>query len=88
MVRVVGLDNHCFFAKSSRTKLDEPIQKQMVKFAEEATINAAHFAHDFSQLFAATADQRDRDIYRVSKLLGHALLQVTEDYLRGLGEVD
>ena len=29
-----------------------------------------------------------KDLYRVSKLLGHASIEVKETYLRGLGERD
>ncbi len=32
--------------------------------------------------------RKDREVYRVSKMLGHASIQVTETFLRGLGEVD
>lgn len=35
-----------------------------------------------------TEYRKDRDIYRVSKMLGHASIPVTERYLKGLGKMD
>jgi integrase len=66
----------------------DAIRKRTPKLAEAGTISAAYSAHDFRHLYAVTEYRKDLDIYRVSKLLGHASTQVTEDYLRGLGEVD
>jgi len=83
-----SLDVRRPFTESSETKLADAIRKRTSKLAEFGTINAAYSAHDFRHLYAVTEYRKDRDIYRVSKLLGHASIQVTETYLRGLGEVD
>ncbi len=72
-----SLDVRRPFAETSETKL-----------AEFETIKAAYWAHDFRHLYAVTEYRKDKDIYRLSKLLGHASIQVTETYLRGLGEVE
>jgi site-specific recombinase XerD len=87
-IRTAGLDNRRPFAKTSETKLADAIRKRTARLAEFGTIKSAYSAHDFRHLFAVTEYRKDRDIYRVSKLLGHASIQVTETYLRGLGEVE
>jgi len=38
--------------------------------------------------FAVTEYKKDFDIHRVSKLLNHASIQVTEHYLKSIGEID
>jgi site-specific recombinase XerD len=48
-------------------------------------IKAAYSCHDFRHFFAITEYQKDRDIYRVSKLLNHAGIQITQTYLKSLG---
>ena len=44
-------------------------------------------AHDFRHYFAATEYQKDHDIYRVSKLLNHASIAVTETYLKSINVI-
>lgn len=88
LLRAGSLDARRPFAETSETKLADAIRKRTAKLAATGAIGAAYSAHDFRHLFAVTEYRKDRDIYRVSKLLGHASIQVTETYLRGLGEVD
>jgi len=76
------------FAGTSETKLADAIRKKTAMLKVEGKLAAAYSAHDLRHLYAVTEYRKDRDIYRVSKLLGHASIQVTETYLRGLGEVD
>jgi integrase len=87
-IRAAGLDSRRPFAGTTETKLADAIRKRTAKLAEAGTISAAYSAHDFRHLYAVTEYRKDRDLYQVSKFLGHASIQVTEDYLRGLGEVD
>jgi site-specific recombinase XerD len=87
-IRAAGLDNRRPFTETSETKLADAIRKRTARLAEFGTIKTAYSAHDFRHLYAVTEYRKDRDIYRVSKLLGHASIQVTETYLRGLGEVE
>ncbi|HUW39419.1 MAG TPA: site-specific integrase [Rectinemataceae bacterium] len=88
VLRAGTIDARRPFAETTETKLADAIRKRTARLAEFGTIKAAYSAHDFRHLYAVTEYRRDRDIYRVSKLLGHASIQVTETYLRGLGEVD
>jgi integrase len=83
-----GLESRRSFADLSAFVLATRIIRATTKFAEAGTIAAAYSAHDFRHLYAVTEYRNDKDIYRVSRLLGHASIQVMETYLRGLGEVD
>ena len=83
-----GLDRRAPFAGRTETKIADAIRYATKKLSKEGKISAAFSAHDFRHLFAIREYRRDRDIYRVSRLLSHASIQVTETYLRGLGEID
>jgi integrase len=85
-IKAAGLDSRRPFEETSETKLADAIRKHTAKLSKNGDIAAAYSAHDFRHLYAVTEYRKDRDIYRVSKLLGHASIQVTEIYLRGLGE--
>jgi site-specific recombinase XerD len=87
-IKAAGLDARRPFAETTETKLADSIRRKTKKLAEAGKISAPFSAHDLRHLYAVTEYRKDRDIYRVSKLLGHASIQVTELYLRGLGEVD
>jgi site-specific recombinase XerD len=87
-IRGAGLEARKPFADLSAPVLTTRIIRATTKLAETGTIATAYSAHDFRHLYAVTEYRKDRDIYRVSKLLGHASIQVTELYLRGLGEAD
>ena len=45
---------------------------------------AAYSAHDFRHYFAVSEYLKDKDIYKLSKLLDHSNISVTEGYLKGL----
>ncbi|MGA2548247.1 MAG: site-specific integrase [Rectinemataceae bacterium] len=88
VIRGAGLDTRKPFATLSAPVLSTRIIRATTKLAKEGIIAAAYSAHDFRHLYAVTEYRKDRDLYRVSKLLSHASIQVTETYLHGLGEVD
>jgi site-specific recombinase XerD len=48
-------------------------------------IGAAYSCHDFRHLFAINEYKKNKDIFRLSKLLNHAGIQVTQIYLKSLG---
>jgi site-specific recombinase XerD len=87
-VAAAGLPSKQPFAGWTETKLAVGIRRKTRRLAAEGTLAAAYSAHDLRHLYTVTEYRKDHDIYRVSKLLGHASIQVTESYLRGLGEVD
>lgn len=86
-IKRAGLDSRQPFASTSETKLADAIRKRTARLAEEGKLVAAYSAHDFRHAFAVREYRKDYDIYRLSKLLGHASIQVTESYLKGLGEL-
>ncbi|MEI6388852.1 MAG: site-specific integrase, partial [Spirochaetota bacterium] len=85
-IRAAGLDLRGPFAETTEARIADAIRYASRKLAQKGTIGAPYSAHDFRHLFAVREYQKDRDLYRVSRLLGHASIQVTELYLRGLGE--
>jgi integrase len=66
------------FGGTTETKIADAIRKPTAKLAEAGAISAAYSAHDLRHLYAVIEYRKDRDIYRKSKLLGHASIQVTE----------
>jgi site-specific recombinase XerD len=87
-IKRAGLDSRQPFASTSETKLADAIRKRTAILAEDGKLAAAYSPHDLRHAFAVREYRKDRDIYRLSKLLGHASIQVTETYLKGLGELD
>jgi len=75
------------FAGITEEALARRIEYHIGKLHQAGKIKAAYSCHDFRHFFAITEYRKDKDIYRVKKLLDHASIQVTESYLRGLGEV-
>jgi len=68
--------------------LEKRIVRAIAKLHKSGKIQAVYSCHDLRHFFAVTEYQKDKDIHLVSKLLGHASILVTENYLRGLGEVE
>ncbi|MDR0441928.1 MAG: tyrosine-type recombinase/integrase [Treponema sp.] len=62
--------------------------RSIARLYKAGKINAAYSCHDLRHYYAITEYKVDRDIHRVSRLLGHASIQVTEHYLKGLGKLD
>ena len=60
------------------------IYRQTLRLHREGKINAAYSAHDFRHYFAVSEYEKDKDIYKLSKLLDHSGISVTENYLRSL----
>ena len=56
------------------------------KLDEAEKIRGEFSSHDFRHFYAVTEYRKDRDIKRVSKLLGHASIVVTEKYLESWGK--
>jgi integrase len=76
------------FAGILPNTLEKRMARAIEKLHQAGKVKAAYSAHDLRHFYAVTEYRRDKDIHRVSKLLGHASIQVTENYLRGLGEVE
>jgi site-specific recombinase XerD len=75
------------FSGITQDALARRIEYHIGKLHQAGKIKAAYSCHDFRHFFAITEYRKDKDIHRVKKLLNHASIQVTESYLRGIGEV-
>lgn len=87
-IRRAGLALSRPFVDLSETKIADGIRRKTRRLAAEGKLAAAYSAHDLRHLYTVREYGKDHDIYRVSKLLGHASIQVTESYLKDLGEID
>jgi integrase len=76
------------FAGILPNTLEKRIARAIEKLCKIGEVKAPYSAHDLRHFYAVTEYRKDKDIYRVSKLLGHASIQITENYLRGLGEAE
>lgn len=75
------------FAGWTETRLADQFRYQTEKLCKNGTIAAAYSVHDLRHLFAIQEYRKDRDLVRLRTLLSHASVQVTEVYLKGLGEL-
>jgi site-specific recombinase XerC len=83
-IKYSELNNKTPFEALTTNALKLRIYRQTMKLFNEGKIRAAYSAHDFRHYFAITEYQKDKDIYRVSKLLDHSNIAITETYLRSL----
>ena len=78
------LNNKMPFETLSTNALKLRIYRQTMKLYQKGKIQAAYSAHDFRHYFAITEYQKDKDIYKLSKLLDHTNISITETYLKSL----
>jgi site-specific recombinase XerD len=78
------LNNKTPFESLTTNALKLRIYRQTMKLQREGKINAAYSAHDFRHYFAVTEYEKDKDIYKLSKLLDHTNISITETYLKTL----
>jgi integrase len=87
-IKVAGLPLRGPFAGVVPNTLEKRIARAVARLHGEGKVQAAYSCHDFRHFYAVSEYRKDRDIHRVSKLLGHASILVTENYLKGLGEAE
>lgn len=87
-IAAAELDTRAPFAGWNAQRLADAFRYATKSLHARGEIRAAYSVHDLRHAYAVAEYRKDRDIYRVSRLLGHASIQVTETYLRGLGEID
>jgi len=83
-IKSSDLNNRTPFEKISTNALKLRIYRQTMKLHKEGKIMASYSAHDFRHYFAVNEYLKDKDIYKLSKLLDHSNISVTEGYLKGL----
>ena len=65
--------------------IERRINYQIGKLYKTQKIKVAYSCHDFRHFYAVSEYQKNKDLYRISKLLNHAGVHVTETYLKSLG---
>jgi integrase len=83
-IRTSELNNKTPFENISTNALKLRIYRSTKKLYEQGIIKGAYSAHDFRHYFAIAQYKQDKDIYKLSQLLDHTSIAVTENYLRGL----
>jgi site-specific recombinase XerD len=81
---VSKLNNRTSFETLTTNALKLRIYRQTLKLYNEGKIKAAYSAHDFRHYFAVSEYQKYKDIYKLSKLLDHTNISITENYLKSL----
>jgi len=82
--RVSGLSSQNPFEGYSTNALKLRIYRATSKLHKSGKIRSAYSAHDFRHFFAVSEYEKDRDIYKLSKLLDHSNIAITESYLKSL----
>ncbi|MBO4675291.1 MAG: phage integrase N-terminal SAM-like domain-containing protein [Elusimicrobiaceae bacterium] len=83
-IKALGVNTAEPFTRWTAGAIQQEARYYITKLFKAGKISAIYSVHDFRHFYATQEYNKDKDIYRVSKLLGHASIQVTENYLRGL----
>lgn len=72
------------FTTWTSNRVKQNVKNHCNKLYEQGFISFKYSAHDFRHFFALTEYEQHHDIYKLSKLLNHSGIAITENYLRGL----
>jgi site-specific recombinase XerD len=78
------LDKNTPFSSLTTNALKLRIYRATMKLQKQGKIKSAYSAHDFRHFYAISEYQKDKDIYKLSKLLDHSNIAITESYLKSL----
>jgi site-specific recombinase XerD len=91
-IKAAGLDIKKPFAwktkqgtENTANAIEGRINYFVGKLYKAGKITAAYSCHDFRHFYAANEYRENKDIFRLSKLLNHAGIQITQIYLKSLG---
>jgi integrase len=70
---------------NSANAIECRVNFQIAKIYNAGLIRCRYSCHDFRHYFAVQEYKKNKDIFRLSKLLNHAGIQVTQTYLRSIG---
>jgi site-specific recombinase XerD len=84
-IKAAGLEPKKPFAGYSDSAIERRVNRHIGELYRAGKIRAAYSAHDFRHYFAVQEYKKDKDILRVSRLLNHAGIQITQRYLRSIG---
>jgi len=83
-IKEAGLDSRKPWANLSEDAIRNAFKYASGRLYKAGKIKAAYSVHDIRHYFAIHEYLKDKDIYRLKMLLGHASIQVTETYLKGV----
>jgi integrase len=83
-IRAAGLDVKKPFAGYSASAIECRVNRRIGELCRDGKIRAPYSAHDFRYYFAVQEYNKRKDIYRVSMLLNHANIAITQAYLKSL----
>jgi integrase len=83
-IMTAGLDVKKPFALYSTSAIERRVNRRVGELYQAGTIRAPYSAHDFRHYFAVTEYKKRKDIYRLSMLLNHANVTITQTYLKSL----
>jgi len=84
-IKAAKLDLKKPFAWITANAIERRVNYQIGKLYNAGKIAACYSCHDFRHYFAVQEYKKNKDIFRLSKLLNHAGIQVTQVYLKSLG---
>jgi len=87
-IKDAGLELRQPFGDMTDEQLQHAITYEIGKVYKAGKIRFPFSPHKLRHYYAVAEYRRNKDIRRLSKLLGHSGIAITERYLRGLGEVD
>ena len=84
MIKNSPLNNKSPFGDYSTGALKVRIIRATKKLFKAGLINAPYSAHDFRHYFAVSEYKKDKDIYKLSKMLDHSNIAITQNYLKSI----
>jgi site-specific recombinase XerD len=78
------LDQHRPFSCTTTREIKDRVIRASAKLKKSKEISRTYSSHCLRHFFAVNEYLKDKDIYRVSKLLNHESVTTTETYLRSL----
>jgi site-specific recombinase XerD len=88
IIKAAGLSTRRPFARWSHLAIESRVNRLMRRLYTAGIIPDRYSAHDFRHFFAVQEYQKDHDIRRVSRLLFHENIAITDRYLCALGLSD
>ena len=83
-IRAAHLDEKKPFAGYSASAIERRVNRRTGELYRAGKIRAQYSAHDFRHYFAVQEYKKRKDIYRLSMLLNHANVAITQVYLKSL----
>ncbi|MDR0977822.1 MAG: hypothetical protein LBL71_02150 [Endomicrobium sp.] len=84
LMKEANLDEKYPYKGIKSNTLEHRIRGGIKKLYKAGEVSYIYSCHDFRHYYAKEEYERTKDIYRVSKLLSHTSVTITEGYLRSL----